>query len=422
MITNDKTCTAKQEGSKLTKLLKPQEYSQLQWRSRRGALGIFLLAGMLLSLHLISSNNFASYAKNPLGTAVQELAYTDSETLIPLTDMGNSTYCGYQGGLYPEGINTMPISHLDAGIAQSKQIIPRDATGQQSTSGKIVLLSIGMSNTLMEFEEFRKAAMNDSSLNPSLIVVNGAEGGMTAARILNPSDNSSGTQYWTNVDQKLTQAGVTRMQVQAIWLLEADAAPTGSPIVYAQTLAQEQVTIAQILSQRFPNLKQLYLSSRIYGGYATSNLNPEPYAYASGFAVKWTIEKQINGSAELNYDPGKGAVKAPWMAWGPYMWANGSLPRMDGLTWSATDFGTDGTHPSPQGCRKVADLLLSFLKSNSASQPWFLQATIPEFPSWAIFPLVITATLPTILLFRRKIALASPNTEKWIPIFSQPAR
>jgi hypothetical protein len=58
-----------------------------------------------------------------------------------------------------------------------------------------------------------------------------------------------------------------------------------------------------------------YLSSRIYGGYAATPLNPEPHAYEGAFAVKWTIASQIAGDAELNYDPDKGAVRSPWIAY-----------------------------------------------------------------------------------------------------------
>ena len=151
---------------------------------------------------------------------------------------------------------------------------------------------------------------------------------MVASKIQDPNDNSTGTEYWNYVDQELIQSGVTRMQVQAVWLKQADLAPSGSSIVYAQTLEQEIIKIVHVLSNRFPNLKLLYLSSRSYGGYATTPaINPEPYAYASGFSVKWIIEAQINGTAELNCNPEIGEVEVPWMAWEPYLWADGSIPN-----------------------------------------------------------------------------------------------
>ena len=61
--------------------------------------------------------------------------------------------------------------------------------------------------------------------------------------------------------------------------------------------------------------------------------NNEPYAYESAFAVRGMIQDQINGVAAMNYNPANGPVVAPWVAWGPYIWANGLLARRDGLTW-----------------------------------------------------------------------------------------
>jgi hypothetical protein len=88
----------------------------------------------------------------------------------------------------------------------------------------------------------------------------------------------------------------------------------------AKQLQQDITATLNNLSERFPNLKIAYLSSRIYGGYAVTPLNPEPYAYESGFAVKWSIEAQITGASELNYDPAHGVLRSPWIAWGPYLW------------------------------------------------------------------------------------------------------
>src|ERR1700720_4061073 len=68
---------------------------------------------------------------------------------------------------------------------------------------------------------------------------------------------------------------------------------------------------------------------------------------------------------------------APWIGWGPYLWANGTIPRsVDGLTWLRTDFDpADYTHPSiPVGQRKFGSLLLDFFKMSPQSQPWFPSA------------------------------------------------
>ena len=86
--------------------------------------------------------------------------------------------------------------------------------------------------------------------------------------------------------------------------------------------------------------------------------------------MKWLIEEQIKGAPELNYLDGH----APWLSWGPYLWADGMRAREDGLTWACADLVTsDGTHPSDVGQRKVAGMLVDFLKSDTTARPWFVR-------------------------------------------------
>ena len=64
----------------------------------------------------------------------------------------------------------------------------------------------------------------------------------------------------------------------------------------------------------------------------------------------------------------------PVLLWGPYLWADGTKARKDGLVWKKEDLGDkDGTHPSDSGRQKVADLLLAFLKSDEFAKTWFVK-------------------------------------------------
>jgi|SRR5579864_1554356 len=301
----------------------------------------------------------------PIGEPKSSVGFT------PLTDLATGTYQGKQGGLYPGGRNRRPASHEEAGMKLARTIGPLDKTGNPSDSGKIVLLSIGMSNTTQEFSTFKPLADSDPVKNPKLVIVDGAQGAM-AANVIVDTESPRGQQFWQTVDERLERAGVSRAQVQVAWVKQAIPGPTKNfpdDAIELQTMLER---IARILKERFPNIKLAYYSSRIYAGYATTPLNPEPFAYQSGFSVKWLIEKQLDGAPELNYDPAKGAVKAPWLAWGPYLWADGIKPRGDGLTYAQTDLGPDGTHPAPNGAReKVAKMLLDFFKSDSTARVWF---------------------------------------------------
>jgi hypothetical protein len=295
-----------------------------------------------------------------------------STGLVPLTDLKTGTYKDQEGGLYPGGSNERPAAHEEAGLRLARSIRPLDAESRPAPDGKVVFLSVGMSNTTQEFSTFKTMADADPAKSPRLTIVDGAQGAMTASVVARP-ESPPGKRFWDTVDQRLQSAGVSRAQVQVAWIKEADAAPRGNQFESARTLEDEHRRIVQILKERFPNLQLCYLSSRIYGGYATTALNPEPYAYEGGFAVKWLIEKQLKGDPELNFDPARGPVKAPWLAWGPYLWADGQKARSDGLTYDPTDLRPDdGTHPALPGRQKVARLLLDFVKNDATARIWFV--------------------------------------------------
>ncbi len=308
---------------------------------------------------------------------------------LPLPDLGIGQYKGFTGGLYPNGANRIPPLHLAAGLQQLAQIQPRDTNGfVNATNGRIVLLSIGMSNTTQEWATkgpgaFKPRADADASKNPRVTIVDGALGGQDSTLWTNRS-----AMAWSNALQQLRNAGVTSNQVQSVWLKLARARPNlvGAFPAHAFGLQSEMEVVARNLMFFFPNLKIVFCSGRTrsYDTNAT-DLNPEPFAYESSFPVKWMIEKQINGDPSLNCDPAKGPVVAPYLVWGPYLWTDGARPRSDGFTWACSDLENDFTHPNTMGVTKVADQLLAFFKTDALCQPWFLRAPTSN----------VTATVPS---------------------------
>ena len=337
--------------------------------------------------------------KSKDGKPAQSSALMWTGHLTPLTELGTAKYKGEDGGLYGGGSNEPPKIHLEAALKESAKIQPLDADGKPAKEGKIVLLSIGMSNTTMEYSEFKKIAGADPQKSPHVVVVDGAKGARTGmAWALDGADmlpageeqrllklmESVGFKVtkgfgdtWSGVEEKLKADGVTARQVQVLWIKQAEARPAtlGEFPAHARTLQANLTDILNIARLRYPNLRVAYLSSRIYGGYATTPLNPEPYAYEEGFAMRWLIQEQIKGEPRLNFDPTRGEVKAPLVLWGPYLWADGTTPRQgDALVWKGEDFvPTDHTHPSPEGRQKVAGLLLKFFKTNEGASRWFLK-------------------------------------------------
>jgi hypothetical protein len=206
------------------------------------------------------------------------------------------------------------------------------------------------------------------------------------------------------VNEQLTTNGYSEKQVQIVFFKSARGNPQcdlkfawcadGQSEPDAYTSERILGNILRYLkcckadgTPRYPNLKQVFLTSRIYGGYANGIgphgcINPEPYAYESGFAVQRLIVAQINqASGPEQYAGTLSYALAPWFDWGPYLWADGENKRSDQLNWcnaqgdancslaqhdvrwgnpqDPSQWG-DFTHPAAAGAQKVADKLVTF--------------------------------------------------------------
>jgi hypothetical protein len=307
--------------------------------------------------------------------------WNNSTGFPPIPDLGQGTWREVQGGLYTGGSNTRPSIHNEAGLRIASQVRPLDVAGfPDSVFGKIVLLSVGMSNGQQNFSKFELFCDTLQNKNPYVEVVNGAQGGWHIARILDPD-----TAYWSNIDTILQRRGLTSLQVQAVWFKEADlhpgeSAPDTSFTGYVDYLKGMFKEAMHLIKTKFPNANLCYIASRTYGGYDTTGGNPEPFAYYQGWAVKELIDGQINGDTSLAYRGSQ--PRSPWLSWGPYNWADGLTPRMDGLTWICPDdYLPDGRHLSePVGREKAGRLIMDFFVSDETTTPWFLTKQLPPIP------------------------------------------
>jgi hypothetical protein len=291
--------------------------------------------------------------------------------LKPLTEMtADDRYKGEDGGLYGGGHNEPRGEFAAAAQRESAKVAPLDTDGRPATDGIIGLISLSMSNATQEYAVFKQIADRDPAKSPRVTVVDCAQGGQTMARWSDPK-----AACWVEADRRLRQSGVSPKQVQVAWIKLANAGPSGELNEHGKQLQKDTVTVLHNAKARFPNLRVAYLGSRIYAGYASTPLNPEPYAYEGAFVCRWLIQDQAKGNADLNFDLAKGEVKAPLLLWGPYLWADGTTRRQeDGLVWERADLADgDGTHPSETGRRKVADLLLTFFKNDATAKGWFLR-------------------------------------------------
>jgi hypothetical protein len=335
--------------------------------------GCLFLAVLLLALLL--AEPFLPRASAQVGACAGEFLPVST----PLNDLGPNIYVrmdgqntGEAGGLYPAGSNDRPPAHEAAGVAIGSQVVPLNGNGEPDlANGRIVMISVGMSNTAAEFQTFINIARDDPDLNPQLRLVNGAQPGQTSPDWVDPDAPT-----WHEVDNRLAAGGLTPAQVQIAWVKLVQVGPhdfPAGPLSLQADLAQ----VARNLLTNYPNMRLAFFSSRTRSYTYWQGLSPEPSAFESGFAVKWLIENQINGDPDLNYDPNLGPVVAPFLSWGAHLWIDGLNPRSDGMVWLPEDMAVDCTHPSDNGRLKVANMLLSYFKADAAAVPWFTDSGLP---------------------------------------------
>ena len=250
---------------------------------------------------------------------------------------------------------------------------------------------------------------------------------------------------YTNCNNLLTSLGLSPNQVRVVLYKDADSgrpddgpglAPIPSsgfvdcatsysgqpPYPDACNLMHNMGGAARTVKGVYPNVQQMFVHSRIYGGYANPNdsagnyfqrLNPEPFAYEHGFAMKWFIQAQIDEVKHGTVNPVTGPLnynQAPWIDWGAYLWAAGKwIPCNNcgwspSLTWSQDVLGPagcvsngppseecdfqatfgnmvpappDNTHPSNCGRDKVSKMLVyqycnGVVPTETYMQPWLV--------------------------------------------------
>ncbi len=313
----------------------------------------------------------------------------------PLVDFTpGQLYLGQFSGMLYDGSNSPPADQIAAGLAAAAAVQPLDVNGNPSPSGKIVLISLGMSEgyddwcdgplPCAEYSFMGQAAASTSVNHSTLVILNGASSGTNSTSFVCPYGNcplgtADSNWYDWELSNVLTPSGVTEAQVQVVWIQEADPNPTWFPSLpsstadaynYEYELGQD----LHALKIRWPNVQQVFISSRVYAGYANTNQSPEPYSYEYGFSVKWLINAQLVQRQTGFIDPlvGDLLTGAPWIDWGPYVWGNDSnnLPGSSALNWVSADFGPDGIHPIRPGVTQMGATLLNFFLTSPYTL-WF---------------------------------------------------
>src|SRR5262245_40796358 len=107
-----------------------------------------------------------------LGPVAAQITSKTSTGLVPLSDMSaDDRYKGENGGLYGDGRNKPPDAHRVATETEAAKIQPLTIDGKPSKDGKVVFVSISMSNATQEFSTFKRIADADTAKSATLTIV-----------------------------------------------------------------------------------------------------------------------------------------------------------------------------------------------------------------------------------------------------------
>lgn len=270
--------------------------------------------------------------------------------------------------------NEPPASYKDKGVVDGLLVQPLDLAGNPDPAGQIVILALGMSNTGLAWDGLTDLVNSSPAIakNSAVVLFNGAKGGADLPKWVAPD-----APQFVRVAGDLAAAGYSEGQVQAVWLFNSvrpgeNQIPTTEdwPRMVADGLA-DCIRAAQV---RYPNLKQVFLSSREYGGWAKQNpAGRKREAFLSGLGVRHLvscrIQEELTGQvADLTIGS---LVNLPFFDWSVYPYAAGATPNNDGVSWPRDCFERDGVHPNALGVMRWGNLLYSWFSSNDYTAPYF---------------------------------------------------
>jgi hypothetical protein len=298
---------------------------------------------------LISCRNEVPLSEN----VVSEWIAKKIATLPCLADVSNVTIvdgCGNDPRSYLPmaelyvGSVGMPAAHRVQGEIFSSKVVPRNDQGMPSPTGRIYIHAEGHSNALRVFDAFKGLLSSSSLENSAVRFVNNAAGGMAL-------------ENWVAAG-----VGAVDVKVQVVLLHHSLNKTFGNcnQQTYVDSTAFYLRIRLQQLKIKYPNLKQVFLQSREFGGwkcYSSPGAQAEPAGYYNGFGVKTFIASQVSASdSSLNYQ------NAPFLAWSFNPWDPATL-----RSW----FEEPGLHPCSTGASFWAQQWFDFLLNDSTTKGWF---------------------------------------------------
>ena len=282
-------------------------------------------------------------------------------SLLSATPVFAQVDCTLTGSGIAPAVYTRSAAHQTVGLDVASQVVPLDAAGTPSTTGKIGVAVLGMSNASALAPTVSILFNRGFDDSPAVVWANGPKSGKTTEFWADPTDDA-----WTHLASRVTSAKLTAAQVQVaiIYVAAQKQLPIPTPAWRFRAIADNLLT-------NYPNVK-LFVWSPING----TNYGTGPYA----INIHATIRMDDETLTTLVEDP------AAWPAgtWHDLksLWADGLSPNPstrsrsfpDGIFWRCSDSDDDGVHQSSNGANRSGWSIFERLIEDPVWRPWALVA------------------------------------------------
>lgn len=219
------------------------------------------------------------------------------------------------------------------------------ATSITEVSGKIGIVTIGMSSQNSISDALVNNYHADSDRRPTTTMVNGGISGKVARFWSDPNDDC-----WTTLASRITSAGLTTAQCQIFWVLMTNSYPD----TYGAMTEAQMLAIFDNIADKYANAHVGYMSSHPYTGYSEDDRAPEPGVYNDSILLASMV-----GHSSLPF----------WVDFYD-IWADGTTANArtakvgttdaanTPISYDCADFSADGVHPASSGRAKIRAAML----------------------------------------------------------------
>jgi hypothetical protein len=156
---------------------------------------------------------------------------------------------------------------------------------------------------------------------------------------------------WDQAFNTLDAADITPEEIKVVWTMQDDLMDGGRlDFPDAPTeLKWKLVDLVTTIQEKFPNVEQVDLASRIYG-YSNDTKHAEPAPFHTGWADKWAVEFLRN--------------TIPFVTDKCYLWTDGWKERKDGIKNDPSYYVADRIHLSDIGEQYWGKVVYDYYNDN----------------------------------------------------------